>query len=184
MKKLPPANVAPGFRSGGGIGVLLVAGLLTLGLGLAIFAVAFQWGQTRRCLDFYGSRVARAVSTAPRVELWQLAVGPGGVVAARRADISTAPGLVHLRRGLVEDANFEWEPTAPGRLPNAAWDAAFAFFATPEAQTPEAVLAIDFAAGDGGLTVVGRPGRIGLGRMETGLRKWIGATAGSPGRGS
>ena len=54
-------------------GTMVVAIMLAAALGLAAFAVWFQWRQTRRCLDFYGGDVARLVQTAPRVELWRLA---------------------------------------------------------------------------------------------------------------
>ena len=157
-------------------GSVLVLGLLLLGLGAAVTGIWFQWGQTRRCLEFYGPRVARLIAEAPRVELWTLEPGssPRHLRGLDRQDVSQAPGLVHLRRGLVEDANFRWEEvgnkTAP--LPVAAWDSAL-MFATPEDGDSFAVLAIDFAEDGGALTVVGQPGRIGLGRLERGLQKWL-----------
>jgi len=155
---------------------VLVLCLLLLGLLAAVTGIWFQWGQTRRCLEFYGPRVARLIAEAPRVELWTLepGSGPRRLRAVGRQDVSQAPGLVHLRRGLVEDANFRWEEvgnrTTP--LPSAAWERALVFTA-PEAEAGAAVLAIDFAEGGGALTVVGQPGRIGLGRLERGLQKWL-----------
>jgi len=80
--------------------------MLAVGLLLALFAVWFQWRQTRRCLDFYGPLAARHIQSAPRVELWELDGRPD--TPGRRIDITSARGLVHLRRGLVEDANFTW----------------------------------------------------------------------------
>jgi hypothetical protein len=154
-----------------GIGRRLVVGLVVLGLGLACFAIWFQWQQTRRCLAFYGSDSARQIQAAARVELWEPPAGtPGGIESAARTDISRAPGLVHLRRGLVEDANFDWQ-----RAANAgnAWDAAFAFYATATAATPATVLVIDFDPAGGTMGVAGREGRVGLGRIEKGLRSWL-----------
>ena len=116
-----------------GTGRRLVVGLLMLGLGLACFAIWFQWQQTRRCLAFYGSDSARLIQAAPRVELWEPAAAPATAQSAARTDVSHAPGLVHLRRGLVEDANFDWQRAAGG---DAAWDAAFAFYDTAAATTP------------------------------------------------
>jgi hypothetical protein len=151
-----------------------------LAVGLACFAVWFQWRQTRRCLAFYGPAAAHAIQAGERVELWSLASDGGPPRRAATLDISRAAGLVHLRRGLVEDANFSWEPPPAGRLPGTGWDRAIAFF-SDRSPTPAAILAVDLD-GPGWLTVVGRPGRIGLGRMAPGLRDWISSTAEPPGR--
>jgi hypothetical protein len=189
-------GAAPGVTPGGSpaagsaIGTRLVLGLVILALGLAAFAVWFQWNQTRRCLAFYGAAATRSIQAAPRTELWSLAAGGPGLRVASRLDVSRAPGLVHLRRGLIEDVNFRWDVTfrrdvtvgsqagaAAGedKLPPGAWDEAIAFFATADASTPAAVVAFDLDE-PGFATVVGRPGRIGLGPIAPGLRKWIEAT--------
>ena len=172
-----PLPASPAGPPTGGSGSVLVLGLLLLGLGAAVTGIWFQWGQTRRCLEFYGPRVARLIAEAPRVELWTLEPGssPRHLRGIDRQDVSQAPGLVHLRRGLVEDANFRWEEvgnrTAP--LPVAAWDSALVFATPEDGESAAAVLAIDFAEDGGALTVVGQPGRIGLGRLERGLQKWL-----------
>ena len=126
---------------------------------------------------------------------------PGRLMALHRQDISNAKGLVHLRRGLVEDANFVWSnfqssaATYPAaqRLPVEAWDIAIVFSDSVVASGEPTILAIDLGdqnwqrdqrdQGDqrdqsdrgGAIAVVGRPGRIGLGRIGPGLRKWIDA---------
>ncbi len=157
-------------------------GLIVIALGAAAFAVWFQWRQTRRCLAFYGPDVARAIQQAPRVELWRLAVAPPprGIVAASRVDVSHAPGIVHLRHGLVEDANFTWEPHGSARVDAAAWDGAIAFFG-PDSEQPEAILAFGLH-GAPSLTVVGQGGRIGLGRFGKALDRWLTATGMPVGR--
>ncbi|MCE9629604.1 MAG: hypothetical protein K8S94_02635 [Planctomycetia bacterium] len=162
----------------GGPGSALVIGLLALAVALALFAVWFQWNQTRRCLGFYGTEAARSIQGAPRVELWRLAVDPvtGRLGAIDRREVSRAPGLVHLRRGLVEDANFAWPTPAGDRRPADAWDHALAFFDAVDGERPTAVVAIDLD-GEGWLTVAGRPGRVALGRLQKGLRTWIEATS-------
>jgi hypothetical protein len=124
------------------------------------------------------------------VELWSLAAERGTVRATSRLDISRAPGLVHLRRGLIEDVNFRWDvnfrrdvssrspaggDAGEDKLPPNAWDEAIAFFTTADASTPAAVVAFDLDE-PGFATVVGRPGRIRLGPIAPGLRKWIAAT--------
>jgi len=168
---------------------MLVVGLLVLAIGLAAFAVWFQWGQTRRSLDFLGADAARSIQSAPRVELWSLEPRGGEICRIDRRDVSQAPGLVHLRRGLVEDVNYRWDvpqrglelggPAAAatgldGPLPPGAWDVAIAFSEGPGSQ-PAIVLAFDLD-GDGFMTAVGRPGRLALGPIAPGLRDWIKAT--------
>jgi hypothetical protein len=161
----------------GGVGSMLVVALLLVAVGLALFAVWFQWSQTRRCLAFYGAEAARSIQSAPRVELWRLQwnAASGRVRALERVDISAARGLVHLRRGLVEDANFKWSADATGRRSAPGWDVALAFFGSPHQVVPSATMAIDLDE-PGSLVLVGRAGRVGLGRMGRGLRNWIEAT--------
>ena len=178
--RLPPSDPASPLPASTAIGTRLVLGLVLLALGLAAFAVWFQWGQTRRCLEFYGPAAARSIQAAPRVELWSLAADRGGVRAESRLDISRAPGLVHLRRGLIEDVNFRWSDVlqergadaAGERLAPAEWDEAIAFFAAAADKTPAAVVAFDLDE-PGCATVVGRTGRIRLGPIGPGLREWI-----------
>ncbi len=170
-----------------GSGARLVIGLVVLGVTAGLVGIWYQRGQTRRCLAFYGPEAARMVTAAPVVELWTLApaADPGVLVALERADVSQAPGLVHLRRGLVEDANFRWKvspPSVGGRLPAESWDRAL-MFSDPATGRPPVVLVIDLVEAPGGpggaeaavgsLAVVGRPGRIGLGRIAGGLAKWL-----------
>jgi len=149
-------------------------GLVLLGLVGAVAGIAYQRLQTGRCLEFYGPEVARLVNAAPRVELLRLAPGgsPGHLVARDVRDVTLARGLVHLRRGLVEDANFDWQPAADvGRLADEVWDLAFVF---SEPGTPHGRATLVFDMDDGGsLAVVGRPGRVRLGRIAPGLKKWI-----------
>jgi hypothetical protein len=161
-------------------GSLLVVAILGLAACLAAFAVWFQWTQTRRCLAFFGPEIATAIQVAPRVEAWRLSPtgGDGRPQATSRTDVSQARGLVHLRHGLVEDSNYAWTPEPSAGRPPAAWDVALAFFSAGAA-APTAVLAFDLEHA-GAVTVVGRPGRISLGRLAPGLRKWMAATLAAP----
>ena len=166
---------------------MLVIGLLALGLLAAGIGVWFQWQQTRRCLAFYGTRATEQISKSPFVELWQLKPLSGGrhtgrLEAVLVEDITEAKGLVHLRRGLVEDANFQWaEGTAEHvPLPDAAWDLALVFFDSKQRNESErTVVVIDFGENSqkANLTVVGRPGRVALGKMGKGLKTWVESTA-------
>jgi len=172
----------PAVPRGSGAGRHAVLVMVGLAAVLACFAVWFQWNQTRRCLALYGPAAARAIQSAGRVELWSLSADGGRPRATRALDVSRAPGLVHLRRGLVEDANFSWDTHTPAAGPLAAadWDVALAFYGTASRE-PAAIVAVDLDGG-GWLTLVGRPGRIGLGRLAAGLRTWIEATTAAPRR--
>lgn len=168
-------------------GSMLVIGLLALGLLAAGIGVWFQWQQTRRCLAFYGTRATEQISKSPFVELWQLKPLSGGrhtgrLEAVLVEDITEAKGLVHLRRGLVEDANFQWveENTERAPLADAAWDLALVFFDSKQKNESErTVVVIDFGENSqkANLTVVGRPGRVALGKMGKGLKTWVESTA-------
>ena len=164
-------------------------GLLALGFLAAGVGVWWQWQQTRRCLAFYGIQVTEQISKAPRVELWRFKRPSNGgrtgqLYVNRVQDITDAKGLVHLRRGLVEDANFQWfERGKLGfkPLPDTAWDVAIVFYGSDnlESTPSHAVIAIDFGENpqEANLTVVGRPGRVALGKMANGLRTWVESTA-------
>jgi hypothetical protein len=167
MNRPPDAALRPG--------TLLVLGLLLLGIFAATMAVWYQRLQTRRCLDFYGPRVARLISKAPRVELLPLA--PTGAAGRLRAatghDVTSTKGIVHLRRGLVEDAGFRWADAGPsGRLPDATWDYAFVF-SDPAVPEERAAVVVDLDPQGGWLAVAGQAGRVGLGRLGAGLDAWI-----------
>ena len=84
------------------------------------------------------------------------------------------------RGGTVEDA------AAP--LPLDAWDVAFVFTnpdRTSSAVSPggrgSTTLVVALDSSGGSLTVVGQPGRIGLGRIGPGLEKWIRSTLAAAG---
>ncbi len=189
QRPLDPAGPRQPSRGGPPTGTTVVLGVILLAATLAGFAVWFQWGQTRRCLGFFGPEITRQIQSAAGVELWFLEPGASGPVVVRRQDVSRAAGLVHLRRGLIEDVNYRWPdgdgpaPLSRAPLPPAAWDFALAFFTDVVAEAPvaspsflpAAVVAIDLDE-PGSLTVVGRPGRVALGRLGPGLRRWVEAT--------
>ena len=128
------------------------------------------------------------MARAGHVELWRLAAVDGRMTAWSRQNISAAKGLVHLRRGLVEDANFDWEAAAhaEGPLPVACWDWAIVFADSPDAAAHGKAtrLLVDLGgtatepASAGWVTVMGQGGRVGLGRIGPGLADWIEATVG------
>lgn len=182
--------------SSGSVGRMAVVLMVGLGGGLALFGILFQRGQTIRCLRFLGPIAARRVAKADHVELLRLqpSAAEGRLVAVERWDITRARGLVHLRRGLVEDANYSWEVRDDGdgraRLAPAAWEWGIAFADSPSAVDDGGATIVVFTGGraagggkgnggenrseePGWITVVGSPGRVRLGRIERGLRVWI-----------
>lgn len=191
----PAASGRPPGSAAAAPGAAIVAGLLVMALGLGLFAVWFQRGQTRRCLEFFGPEAARRLQGATRVEVWRLEPRDGRIRAVDRIDASHAPGLVHLRRGLIEDFNYDWGQGGRERtsgearrppLPADAWDQAVAFFGPsrsgggparpddPAGATSASVTVVAFDLdGGGAATVVGRPGRVGLGRLRAGLATWL-----------
>jgi hypothetical protein len=110
-------------------GTILVLLLLAAGLIAAGTAIWHQHRQTRQALDFWGPQAAYLVGHAPVVTLKELK--PDGGSPARLAesrgeteakaprgkqrpiDISQARGLIHFRRSLLEDANFDWDAEPP-----------------------------------------------------------------------
>ena len=174
MSRSTPTRASAERSAGNPRGIWLVTGLLVLGLAAAFTGVWFQREQTRRCLEFYGPTAARRIAAAPTVELLLVQPGttPRRLEGHRRIDVSKAPGLVHLRRGLVEDANFNWQSRGGGNaatvtepLPIDAWDVAFVFTnpgpadaAVPSGDQGRTTLVIDLDSSGGSLAVVGQPG--------------------------
>jgi hypothetical protein len=128
-----------------------------------------------------GPDVAAAIQSAPRVELWGLASEGTRICRTSVQDVSRAAGLVHLRRGLIEDVNYTWDAdgasagTGQSPLPRGVWDVAIVFISAGRGEGSAVILAIDLDA-PGAMTVVGRPGRVTLGRIRPGLERWVKAT--------
>ena len=121
--------------------------LMILGLALAatLFAGWFRWSQGHLAKAYWGVEVAQRIRFAPQVELiwlgspvYSMPPRPGLSQRApvdsikddmtidgtlwtilKRADITQAPGLVHLRQSLIQDATFLWDEPMLG--PDSAW---------------------------------------------------------------
>ena len=155
-------------------GSLLVLAILLFGVGAAIVAISYQRTQTQNCLEFYGPKVSRHITKAPVVELWKLSLDHSAhhLLATQKCEITNTQGIVHLRRGFVEDAGFRWGVIGPPeRLPMEIWDYAFVF-SDPKLDEQIAVV-VNLDAQGGWMAVVGQPGRVALGRLGKGLQDWI-----------
>jgi hypothetical protein len=109
-------------------GVILVLLLLVAGLAAAGSALWHQYRQTHRALDYWGPDVARLIGHAPSVELTARPHGKSDSIppdkmksVPQALDISEARGLVHFRRSLLEDQNFDWDREPPDTA-MAHWD--------------------------------------------------------------
>jgi hypothetical protein len=104
-------------------GKLVILGIVGVALAAAGTSWWFRYAATRRAAEFYGDHV-RLIRDAPVVELLQFDLSTaGGFVEdelrmdalnrflerpTSRQDISTAPGLTHLRAALLEDRSYIW----------------------------------------------------------------------------
>ena len=127
-------------------GVLLVLLLLLAGLAAAIGAYWYQYRQTRHALAFWDGEVASLINRAPLIELVRFGSSESDSTSADvrsandRADISSAPGVVHFRRSLLEDASFDWEATPSIASDKIGWDYAVQF----SDQQTSATILVDF----------------------------------------
>ena len=98
--------------------VILLAALV--GLALGGLSVAYHHWLARRAIAWWGADNIELIAQAPRVEALKLARGEGAEVdrvtvvgevyrVVRRNDVTQWPGIDHVRHGLLEDVNFNWE---------------------------------------------------------------------------
>jgi hypothetical protein len=101
-------------------GKLVIISILVLGLMAAGVSWWFRYSATHRTAEFYGPEV-RLIRSAPIVELLRFEPISAGTFQTdeldrflhsptNRRDISSAPGLTHLRNALLEDRSYIWPP--------------------------------------------------------------------------
>ena len=103
-------------------GKLVVLTIFALAIGMASFALWWNWGMGRRSLDYWGESGALLIRDAKSVTLVKLKpripnpaakdpllpMDSRDLSTAEKKDISDVKGLVHARRAFLEDASFEW----------------------------------------------------------------------------
>jgi hypothetical protein len=115
--------------------VILLAALV--GLTLGGLSVAYHHWLARRAIAWWGADNIELIAHAPRVEALQLSRGDGAEVdrvtivgveyrIVRRNDVTQWPGIDHVRHGLLEDVNFNWE-NQPPPFDHIEWTSALEF---------------------------------------------------------
>jgi hypothetical protein len=115
-------------------GKLVIIAIAALALAAAGASWWFRYAATHQAAEFYGDHVL-LIRDAPVVELLRIEPSsPGGFVEGalrsetldrfldaptNRRDISTTPGLTHLRAALLDDRSYNW-PSRPDR-PSDRW---------------------------------------------------------------
>ena len=114
--------------------------MVVLACGLGLTSVVYHHWASHGVLAWWGGDMARLIADAPRVEALRLQpsekpdsdptadrldVNGRQFVVSQRKDVTTAIGLDHLRRGLLDDANFSWSAPPPASAPH--WSDALVF---------------------------------------------------------
>jgi hypothetical protein len=125
----------------GASGKVLIIGILTVAFIAAGGSWLFRYNATHRAAEFWGPQVAQLIRDAPLVEFRKLSPPLEPMLPARESgqlepdltgpeliNITTAPGLVHLRNALVEDRSFDWQAPPPeSKDANDGWQYALVF---------------------------------------------------------
>src|SRR5436305_4957905 len=106
-------------------GKLIVLGILLLAVALAVGNMVFQTYASGRAVSHWGADAARLILTASHVDILKLEPAGASSVAnaeyvdafggrrfeiVQEIDISQARGVLHLRRALVADNLYQWQP--------------------------------------------------------------------------
>ena len=110
-------------------GKFVVVIIFTVALAAVILSQWYHYHRARRSAQYFGPTATALILRAKKVELLQLADEQAavagrsqGVVSLngkqypviRSRDISATRGLIHMRTGLVDDANFDWDDRENG----------------------------------------------------------------------
>lgn len=111
-------------------GTLVIVGMVFVAIVAAAFAWWHQYQRGVKVLEIWGAEHARRIRLAGDCELWELAprpasspgdgqadvtIGGHSWAIARRVPVHAAPGFIHARQALIQDASHDWSatPTEP-----------------------------------------------------------------------
>ena len=80
---------------------LIIAGMLLLAVAAGIAAIWYLRGLSQRSMEFWGP-ASELILHAPLVEVYELSS------TDEAHNISRARGLINVRRGLMNDASYDW----------------------------------------------------------------------------
>ncbi|MGI8978055.1 MAG: hypothetical protein ACR2FY_02400 [Pirellulaceae bacterium] len=95
-------------------GKLVVLSIFVVAIAMASFALWWNWGLSHRSLDFWGKEGGLAIRDGERIELLRLRPKTGRIInlegfdIVETKDVSKAPGVLHARHSLLQDASFDW----------------------------------------------------------------------------
>jgi len=129
-------------------GKILVLATFGIGVAMAVGAWWYNYQQSYRAAEFWGSHDAALLVGNSQLKLLSLVDRPvaepstanpttqviAGRAAVDEADLTGKPGLVHLRHALTYDANFTWDQRRSAPEATIDWAYALRFFkadATP-----------------------------------------------------
>ena len=167
-------------------GKLVVSSIFMVALLMAVFAWWWNYERGRKSMEFWGRDAALLIRQAKDVELLRLIpvvtagesaqtidVGPV-VYAVERADISRAPGLLHARFALTEDASFEFyaTPENGGVLPTSYEDGNWQYAVRFNREGKSATVLFDFQNSRVGIAEEQRSARV-IAKIVTGWQQFI-----------
>ncbi len=94
-----------------------------IGLGLGALSVVYHHSLGRRAIGWWGPADMELIAYAPRVDALKISPTQGDAKAEgepvtidsqkyrveRRQDVTQWPGIDHVRHGLLQDVNFNWD---------------------------------------------------------------------------
>ena len=119
-------------------GKRLILGVLVIGLAAAAASWWFRYSATHRAAQFWGPQAVELIRDAPLVTL--RSDDPtieGNNPADLPRDISSAPGLTHLRAELLQDHSYDWSAKGPA---DSNWSSSLVFEETEGAEPRVVIL--------------------------------------------
>jgi hypothetical protein len=106
-------------------GKIIVGIAVALGICAGLAGYWWNYGVSRRAMEFWGQENARLIRLAPKVEYLllesnydDLEITPGTIrplepktsyAIVKTVDLSQARGLIHLRNAILSDDQYEWD---------------------------------------------------------------------------